>query len=321
MAHGAVDRNPPMTKGVRESKMKLIAKRWIRRFVAFGILCFLAGIIFSLYVGHQLVAPVPRVIGPPPASLGGETVKFRSGSGSEIVGWLTENKGAKGSILLLHAIRADRRSMQDRAKFLHAMGYNTLCMDFQAHGESFGDHITLGYLEAMDAAAGVAYLRSRHDSLPVAVIGTSLGGAAALMATYEQAPEAMVVEAVFGDAEVAVGNRLDMRFGECGRLLSPLLTWQIQPLLGIELDSINTVRAAAKVKNPVFVIYGREDRHARPAESKSIYKAIKEPKEIWEISGAAHVDLHRFAGAEYEKRVGDFIAKCFKDLKSDGEAF
>jgi esterase/lipase len=301
--------------------MNLIAKRWIRRFVAFGILYFLAGIIFSLYMGHQLVAPVPRAIGPPPASLGGETVKFRSGSGSEIVGWLTESVGAKGSVLLLHAIRADRRSMQDRAKFLHALGYNTLCMDFQAHGESTGEHITLGYLEAMDAAAGVAYLRRRYESVPVAVIGTSLGGASALMATYEQPPEAMVVEAVFGDAEVAVGNRLDMRFGKFGRLLSPLLTWQIQPLLGIDLDRLNTVTAAAKVRNPVFVLYGSKDQHARPAESKLIYKAIKEPKEIWGISGAAHIDLHRFAGAEYEKRVGEFIAKCFKGLKSDGETF
>ena len=292
--------------------MNPVAKRWLRIFLMFGGVCLLTGIGFALYAGHELVAPAPRVVGPPPESLGGETVEFQSGSGSRIVGWLTESDAASGAVLLLHAIRADRRSMAGRARFLHGQGYHTLCIDFQAHGESAGDHITLGHLEAMDAAAGVAFLRSRYESLPVAVVGTSLGGAAALMADYGSPPQAMVVEAVFADVETGVGNRLEMRFGRHGRLLSPLLTWQIRPFLGIDVDTLSPVRAAEKVAVPVFVLYGSEDLHARPAEAKAIYAAIRGPKQLWEIPGAAHVDLHRFAGAEYEKRVGGFIAACLR---------
>ncbi len=197
--------------------------------------------------------------------------------------------------------------MADRARFLRDQGYHTLCIDLQAHGESAGEHITLGHLESMDAAAGVAYLRGRY-SLPVAVIGTSLGAAAALMADYDRPPEAMVVEAVFADAETAVGNRLEMRFGRYGRLLSPMLTWQIRLFLGIDEDRLNTVRAAEKVDQPIFVLYGSEDRHARPVEAKAIYAGVRGPKKIWEVLGAAHVDLYRFAGEDYEKRVGEFIA-------------
>lgn len=281
----------------------------MRRLLSLGALGFLGGIAFTLYMGHQLVTAVPRIIGPPPDDLGGETVKFKSASGSQIVGWLTEVENASGTILLLHAIRADRRSMVSRAKFLRDQGYHTLCIDFQAHGESPGENITLGYLEAMDAAAGVAYLRSRYATLPLAVVGTSLGGASALMAQYANPPEAMVVESVFADAETGIGNRLDMRFGRHGRLLTPLLTWQIQPMLGIDAERLNTVRAAKNVATPVFVLYGSEDRHARPIEAYAIYSALGGPKEIWQVSGAAHVDLHRFAGAEYEERVSKFIAK------------
>jgi len=283
--------------------------------LALGGVCFLAGIGFPIYVGHQLVAPAPHTIGPPPEFLGGETVKFPSRSGSTIVGWLTEGRSGDGCILLLHAIRADRRSMADRARFLRDEGYHTLCIDFQAHGESPGEHITLGHLESMDAAAGVAFLREHYPGLPVAVIGTSLGGASALMADYADPPEALVVEAVFADAETAVGNRLDMRYGRLGHLLSPLLTLQIRPLLGVDAGRLNTVHAAKKVVEPVFVLYGSRDRHARPVESKAIYAAISGPKKIWEIPGAAHVDLHRFAGAEYEKRVGEFIANYLRTKK------
>ena len=292
--------------------MSPIAKRWIRRLSLIGVLCILAGVGFSFHVGRQLVAPVPRVIGPPPGFLGGETVEFASGSGSTIAGWLTESAEAEGSILLLHAIRADRRSMADRARFFRDMGYHTLCIDFQAHGESPGEHITMGHLEAMDAAAGVVFLRQRYPEIPVAVVGTSLGGAAALLADYEQPPEALVVEAVFADVATGIANRLDMRFGRPGRLLSPLLTWQIPPFLGIDLESLSPVKGASKVTQPVFVLYGAEDRRARPYESKAIHQALAGPKEIWEISGAAHVDLYRFAGAEYERRVGDFLAAHMK---------
>jgi len=288
--------------------MRSIARKWFRRLVVLGSVCLLAGIGFSIYVGRQLVAPVPRTIGPPPEFLGGVTVKFPSRSGSMIAGWLTEGRSANGCILLLHAIRADRRSMADRAKFLRDEGYHTLCIDFQAHGESPGEHITMGHLESMDAVAGVAFLRERYPGLPVAVIGTSLGGASALMADYAYPPEALVVEAVFADAETAIGNRLEMRFGRIGRMLTPLLTWQMQPSLGIDPATLSPVRAAASVEEPVFVLFGAEDRHARPSEAQAIYAALKGPKEIWEIAGAAHLDLHRYAGREYEKRVGRFLA-------------
>jgi uncharacterized protein len=288
--------------------MNFISKKWFKRLVL-GISITLLGCFgLSIYIGLQLVAPVPRTIGPPPEFLGGETVDFPSPSGSKIVGWLTEGRNADACILLLHAIRADRRSMADRAKFFRDEGYHTLCIDFQAHGESPGSHITMGHLESMDAAASVAFLRQRYPGLPVAVIGTSLGGASALMADYADPPEALVIEAVFADAKTAIDNRLEMRFGHLGRSLTPLLTWQIQPFLGIDPATLSPLKAAAKIKEPVFVLYGAEDRHARPAEAQAIYVALKCPKQIWEIAGAAHVDLHHYAKLEYENRVGQFIA-------------
>jgi uncharacterized protein len=229
-------------------------------------------------VGRRLVSPVPCVIGKPPDSVGGESVAFPSRSGSRIVGWLKEIEEADGSILLLHGIRADRRSMAQRAKFLCEEGYNTLCIDFRAQGESPGKHITMGYLEAMDAMSGVKFLRERFPGVPVGILGTSLGGAAALMADYIEPPEAFVVESVFADVVTGVGNRLEMRFGSGGRQLSPLLTWQIKPLLGIDVETLSPVRSAARIEQPVFVMYGSEDRRARPteAEAKAIAGRIQE---------------------------------------------
>jgi fermentation-respiration switch protein FrsA (DUF1100 family) len=38
-----------------------------------------------------------------------------------------------------------------------------------------------------------------------------------------------------------------------------------------------------------------------------------EPKELWVVPGAAHVDFHRFAPAKYERRVLAFFARALAD--------
>jgi len=54
-----------------------------------------------------------------------------------------------GTIVLMHGVRANRLSMVRRAEMLHRAGYSVLLFDFQAHGESPGSHITMGYLESV----------------------------------------------------------------------------------------------------------------------------------------------------------------------------
>ena len=71
----------------------------------------------------------------------------------------------------MHGVRADRTSMLDRARVLSRAGYSVLLFDFQAHGESPGHRITLGYLESMDAQASIQYLRERNPDEKIGVIG------------------------------------------------------------------------------------------------------------------------------------------------------
>ncbi|MEZ5330176.1 MAG: alpha/beta hydrolase [Verrucomicrobiales bacterium] len=105
-----------------------------------------------------------------------------------------------------------------------------------------------------------------------------------------------------------ITNRMRMRFGGTAPLLAPLLIWQIEPRLGIGPDRLRPVRAIADVRSPVFILCGSTDQHATPAESQALFSAASEPREFWQVIGAAHVDLHRFAGHEYERRIIEFLA-------------
>ena len=98
--------------------------------------------------GTVLVAPVHQSVGDPPGDLATRVVQFQSQSGATIHGWFIPGKKGAGAIVLMHGVRANRLSMLDRARFLSRAGFSVLLFDFQAHGESSGDHITFGFLES-----------------------------------------------------------------------------------------------------------------------------------------------------------------------------
>jgi hypothetical protein len=105
---------------------------------------FVSGVAVLYGVGWQLSRPIPASVGPAPPELQAESVEFPSESGSLSHGWLSRGATHGGAVLRLPAVRANRRSMVDRAQLLHAAGYSTLLIDFQATGESPGEIITFG---------------------------------------------------------------------------------------------------------------------------------------------------------------------------------
>jgi fermentation-respiration switch protein FrsA (DUF1100 family) len=84
---------------------------------------------------------------------------------------------------------------------------------------------------------------------------------------------------------------------------------QIKPRIGISPDELSPLRAIPRITQPILFIYGAADLHAKPQEGRLLFSAANEPKELWEIEGAAHGDFHGFAPVAYERRVGAFLAR------------
>jgi fermentation-respiration switch protein FrsA (DUF1100 family) len=263
-------------------------------------------------VGTMLSRPVPVRIGSPPPSLLAERVEFRSDSGPLIRGWLSRATAGGGAVLLLPALRANRLSMVHRAQVLRAAGYSTLLIDFQATGESEGDRITFGWRERLDVVAAVRALRAMLPREQIGIIGVSLGGAATLLAAPQLDVDAAILEAVYPSIDVAVENRLRIRFGVLGAALSPLLLVQLQPRLDVGVSELRPVDRIAQLRCPVFVIGGTADRHTTLAETQQLYAAAREPKELWLIPNVAHVDLLRVVGEPYRLRVLEFLNRTLR---------
>jgi fermentation-respiration switch protein FrsA (DUF1100 family) len=197
--------------------------------------------------------------------------------------------------------------MLDRARFLHAAGYSVLLIDFQASGESQGEAISFGYREARDVQAAARQLRQLAPHERIGIIATSMGAAAVLLAEPAIKVDAMVLEQVYPAIEQALNDRLTLHAGAMGRWLAPPLLLTLQPLLGISAAELRPIDKIPHITVPKLLIAGDQDRHTRMDESLSIFAAAAEPKQLWIVHGAEHVDLYRFAGNDYSRHVLAFL--------------
>ncbi len=203
--------------------------------------------------------------------------------------------------------------MIERAHVLAAQGYSTLLFDFQAEGESTGGGITFGKLEAQDAAAAVAFVRSRTTGR-VGAIGTSLGGAAALLGPEPVPVDALILEAVYPEIGSALSNRLVAVLGPrvgalAAPVLQPLFETLLAPILHTSPAELRPIDRIGSVTAPLLIIAGAADDRTTLAESRAMAKRAPAGTLFWAVPGAGHVDLERFGPDEYWRHVLPFLGE------------
>ena len=91
-----------------------------------------------------------------------------------------------------------------------------------------------------------------------------------------------------------------------------LMMAMIRPRLGFGADELRPIDHVRSLKTPKFFIFGMADRDTTLQESMEMFNAASEPKLMWAVEGAGHVDLHGYAGREYERRVLQFLGAHVK---------
>ncbi|MGH8685517.1 MAG: alpha/beta hydrolase, partial [Nitrosospira sp.] len=188
-----------------------------------------------------------------------------------------------------------------------------LLIDLQAHGETPGDRITFGARESEDVEASVAYLRENFPSERIAAIGVSLGAAAIVLAQHALRLDAVVLESLHPTIEEAVENRLRLHLGEFGPTLSPLLLSQLSFRLDILPGELSPITRIGNLNAPLLLISGTDDQHTKVAETRRLFDAARQPKEMWIVPGGGHFNMHAYAGKEYEDRILDFLERYLRE--------
>lgn len=271
-------------------------------------------VIFIVIIAISLLALIALLTGPAPTSVSALTVdlpveplEILTKGNTVTRGWLHHGKPGKGVILLVHSMRSNRVEMLSRARFLAEQGYTTLAIDLYAHGETPGDKITFGSRESDNAAAAAKYLRAKFPNERIGALGTSLGGAAIILAKLNKPFDAVILESVHGTLEEAINNRLKLYLGDYGSLLLPMALFQFSFFIDTPISELNPIARIGNLNAPVLFISGTHDVHTTQPEVERMYTAAIKPKELWIVPGAQHFNMHSYAGKSYEERVIDFF--------------
>ena len=94
-----------------------------RRTIAVIVAVF--GFLGSVLVAGEVLSHSAHCsVGQPPSDLHAKPVEIHSALGQLVSGWMVRGTPGSGAVLLLHGVRADRREMVDRARFLSGLGYS-----------------------------------------------------------------------------------------------------------------------------------------------------------------------------------------------------
>jgi pimeloyl-ACP methyl ester carboxylesterase len=260
----------------------------------------------SLWLGARLTAPAPASAGTSPADLNVSAIELEDAEGSITRGWNAPVQGSRGVVVLAHGIRGSRRSMIPRARLLASNGFSSVLIDLHAHGESDGSRITLGDRERESVRSAVHFARAAYPNQPIAVLGVSLGGAAAALA-LPLPIDALVLEPVFPDVESAIHHRVHARLGWLGILPTWLLLAQVRPRLGVSASELSPASSLHDAACPVLIMGGELDPHTPPQETRRLHAAAPEGAKLWLVPDAPHVDLYGAAEAQYEARLLPFL--------------
>jgi len=265
---------------------------------------FALGIALTWLAGGKLIAPSYTSVGKPPTTLVSENIVYEN-----VHGWFFPATTQLACVLLMHGVRANRTQMVNRAEFLVSDGYSSFAIDLQAHGETPGTEITFGFRESNSAASAVKFLRVEKNCTKVVALGSSLGGAASLLGTVKLPVDGYILESVYPSIEIAVENRLKIRFGDFGKLFAPLLYRQIPLRLGVRLSDLQPSAAIRNLKSPVLIMNGADDKRTTISDAEMLYQNAPDPKLFIKVEGASHEDLYNFQPAIYRKNVIEFLSK------------
>lgn len=241
-------------------------------------------------------------------------VGFVGSQGLTLRGWLIPARAAPlGSVVLVHGRGADRRELMRFAPALHEAGLTLLAFDLRGAGESEPAASTMGAYESEDVLAAARWLLERPDSGPVGVFGASLGGAAAIVAAArEPRVAAVAVESTFTRLSEQVTERLSALSHVPAWPFGAFVVWLYERRGGFDARQIAPVDVVAGLApRPLYVILGEDDLPFRRRQTLAVFAAAREPKTLWRVPGAGHLEAWNSAPEAAARNVSTFFVEAF----------
>lgn len=222
---------------------------------------------------------------------------------------------ARGTIIFLHGIASYKETRLKQAAQYAGVGYNSVAVDFRAHGESGGSYCTFGYYEKKDLSLLIDTLQKKFGSIgPIALYGNSLGAAIAIQTLPdEQRVRCAVVQAPFASLREVVYDYQVRLHHLPFRWITNAALGESERIARFVADSVSPEQAAARCTQPVLVIHGTADEQVNIGYGRRVFARLLSPeKEFLEVPDGDHGSLGRLTREGYDGRILAFLRKHLK---------
>jgi len=234
--------------------------------------------------------------------------------GASLAAWYGPVVDPAGTVIVTHGIASTHRDMVGKGNMLRRLGFNTFVFDFRGHGLSDPGVVTLGarevddLIDALDVVVGLPGVDPRR----VAVIGDSMGGAAAIMAAARDPRIAAVVaESSYARLLDTTDESFQAFLGVPAFPFAGPIQLMARIFSGVDPGQVNPADDIGRISpRPVFIIHGTSDRYVPAAVGQELYEAAGEPRVIWQPASVGHVGAFSQRLGEYAVRVNAFLRQA-----------
>lgn len=232
-----------------------------------------------------------------------QKVYFKTIDSLKLSAWYFKADGiSKGTVLLFHGHHANKSGVITESDNFRKLGYNTLLLDFRAHGESEGNATTIGFYEGEDVKLAYDFVKNKGEK-NIILWGISMGAAAITKSIndYNIQPSKIILEMPYGSLLNAVEGKLNtMHLPQ--EPLASLLTFWGGTEHGFWAFNMKPTEFAKKIKCPVLLQWGKNDQRVTKKEIDEIYNNIATTKKLVVYDSSGHESL---CGKENGKWVGE----------------
>ena len=233
------------------------------------------GVLALMYVFQRSLMYFPDRVRTPPAAAGlpqAEEITLTSSDGERLVAWHVPPRGAKPVVIYFQGNAGGLNLRADRFRWLTGDGFGLFALSYRGYGGSTGKPTEAGML--LDAAAAYEFAAALYPARRIVVWGESLGTGVAVALAAEREIGGLILDAPFTSA------------GDIGASAYPFI-----PVRWFIKDSFRSDERIGRVKAPLLVLHGEQDRIVPIRFGERLFALANEPKQMVRFPSGGHVNL------------------------------
>lgn len=184
-------------------------------------------------------------------------------------------------VILLHGYGLTQAHVWNYASAYLARGFHALTPDQRASGKSEGAYVTMGALEARDAADWARRIVEYDPEARIVLHGISMGAAVSMLAAGDDSLPAnvgaVVEDSGYSDARSLFADELRKLLGLPPDRFLDFADFICKERTGVPLSAANPLEAVRRSRLPILFIHGTDDRLVPFAMMEKLYAASAAP--------------------------------------------